>query len=583
MRNKLCFWVAQVSSDVVVAPTSQIGSQGLVIGWLIREYLARKIYHVSDVSQRHVGNQLQFFRKVANDNLEPDFQSNKSIQTTVLSSPFTDLVGPDSLIKVVVVLDLRQNVLSIHFSSGCFGSRGSAKQNQLIQRLGDLERQERAWAAEVHMWVSMGLFEAVVRSLWWFRRSSWTARKPVVGLASVEMRKIVAELVVHGHPFVRGGNLTVVVRMIQQCSFRNKKSKKCVADGSTLILKIGDRVRRVSWNNKGGFAPTRAAQIRFAHPCGFALIAPIARPSSLHLHRTVGDSEEFSNVLTVYYILLLLSAVAYAADPATTTGTTAAANAATTATANTATAATATDNTATAATATDNTATAATATDNTATAATTNTAATTTGNAATTATTPTTTAAAAAAAAAATTTGTTGTGTGTTGTGTNTGTTGTGTTGTGTTATTGTGTTATTGKGTTTPANAATTAGATTATGKTTAITTGAGDTTDIANAQTTATAPSSSTELTTESTGGTDTTATGTSTVSPTIAWRTTTLNGAPTTYSITYTQRFAQMYSTIASPSSGTIGLGSLATSGQTVGTIKQYRTVTISSSSK
>ncbi|GME69428.1 unnamed protein product [[Candida] boidinii] len=85
-----------------------------------------------------------------------------------------------------------------------------------------------------------------------------------------------------------------------------------------------------------------------------------------------------------------------------------------------------------------------------------------------------------------------------------------------------------------------------------------------------TTTRPSSS------STSSTDTstetiTSSSTETPDPTSVWVTGTISGKTETYQTTYSQSFYSLWTTVATPSTGTIGLGTLK---GTVGTVRTYR---------
>lgn len=67
----------------------------------------------------------------------------------------------------------------------------------------------------------------------------------------------------------------------------------------------------------------------------------------------------------------------------------------------------------------------------------------------------------------------------------------------------------------------------------------------------------------------------TTTTTNDNTIVWLTTTVNDITSVYSTAWIQPFKSLYSTIATPSSGIIGLGSLS---GTVGTERHYKTLTL-----
>lgn len=68
----------------------------------------------------------------------------------------------------------------------------------------------------------------------------------------------------------------------------------------------------------------------------------------------------------------------------------------------------------------------------------------------------------------------------------------------------------------------------------------------------------------------------TSTSTVDNTIVWMTTTEGGITSVYSTAWVQTFTSMYSKVAIPSSGAIGLGTIS---GTVGTPRYYKTLTFS----
>lgn len=77
-----------------------------------------------------------------------------------------------------------------------------------------------------------------------------------------------------------------------------------------------------------------------------------------------------------------------------------------------------------------------------------------------------------------------------------------------------------------------------------------------------------------------TETTPTTTRSPSPTIVWLTTTLpNGGVATIQSHYSQIFTSFYSEVASPSLGSVGLGSITGS---VGQVRTYPVVTLSTSS-
>lgn len=70
----------------------------------------------------------------------------------------------------------------------------------------------------------------------------------------------------------------------------------------------------------------------------------------------------------------------------------------------------------------------------------------------------------------------------------------------------------------------------------------------------------------------------TASSSESPTLVWVTgTDASGRLATTQSAYTQQFSQLYSSIASPSSGSIGLGTIQ---GTVGVVRTYETMTVAS---
>ncbi|OWB58843.1 hypothetical protein B5S28_g4927 [[Candida] boidinii] len=126
----------------------------------------------------------------------------------------------------------------------------------------------------------------------------------------------------------------------------------------------------------------------------------------------------------------------------------------------------------------------------------------------------------------------------------------------------------------------------TTNTALTTPTTTGTGTGTTLANGVTSATRTALTTEPTTTATSDIDKIALGevttidgsVMTISPTIAWVTIqAVTGGITTSSFYFSQKFSSMYLTIATPPSGTVGLGTIK---GTVGTVRTYAKVTASS---